>query len=143
MKKLVKIMLISLLIIACNETSTENNNLENLKNLENTSWVLKSFNINGANVTPPINQTYEISFLEDNRIEGINDCNEILGIYKIEKNNIKFVNLGTSFANCGNKSMYKTFYSGLWTSKTYVVKKNKLVLNFDKNSKLLFIKNNF
>lgn len=109
--------------------------------LMNTLWTLESFNVDGKIIKPPKDQCYTIQFKDDSTVLGKNDCNDIVGIYTLETGGkINFTKLGTTFANCGDKSMFREYYSALEQVYFYeIIDKNKLILRYDEDKTLTFI----
>ena len=126
----------SFLISYCKKTPTESETEPFL----NTLWTLESFDISGEIIKPPEEQVYNIQFKDDSTFSGRNDCNDIGGRYEIKQSGVMDITkLGTSFALCGDKSMFREYYGSLEQIFSYEIDKNKLLLRYGDYSILNFI----
>lgn len=124
------------LLYHCKKSPTESET----KPLLNTLWTLESLEIDGEVVKPQENQIYNIQFKDDSTFSGRNDCNDIGGSYTFEQSGVmKVSKLGTTFANCGDKSMFREYYNAFEQIFSYEVDKNKLLLRYGEDSALNFI----
>ncbi len=127
------LLLIILVFVATCSTEPET------KELINTLWKLELFETNSGVIIPPKDQTYNIKFDDDNTLNGMNDCNEISGYYKLKSNYITIDSIATTKVYCGEASMDDKYIEALYKAKSYQITQNKLYIYYGNNSKLLFI----
>lgn len=119
------LILFLLLFTTCSNNPTE----LQIEQLKNTTWVLEQFQISNSFSTPPSNQRYEITLLDNNKLEGWNDCNEISATYELNGASLKIYNIGGTKLACGDNSKEQEFKNGLLSTTKFNIENNKLKLS--------------
>jgi len=136
---LIYVLFFLVLIFNCFLTEQEENELEE-KNLQNTLWILESFDIEGTIVKPPKDQVYTIQFKEDSTVSGKIDCNDFYAKYLITSDNsLRLEQFMVTEIGCGgDQSISDKYIHGLGDAKSYNILKNYLYLYYGDNSRLIF-----
>lgn len=79
--------------------------------------------------------------LANGRFSGFGGCNEIMGEFTIDKNNLKIIRIGGTKMNCPNGSAENLFLSSLHQVNQYQLKDGQLTLLRDKSEVLVFVAN--
>ena len=140
---LIYVLFSLVLIFNCFLTEQEENEPEE-KTLQNTRWILESFDIDGNIVKPPKDQFYTIQFKEDGTVSGKIDCNEFYAKYLITSDNSLRLEqfMITEIACGGDQSISDKYVHGLGGAKSYNILKNYLYIYYGDNSRLVFLVNN-
>ena len=142
MKRISLIYLLFFLIILsnCFLTEQEENEPEE-KNLQNTLWILQSFDIDDNITKPPKDQLYTIQFKGDSTVSGKNDCNDFFANYRITSDDsLRLERLVTTKKGCGgDQAISDKYIQGLREAKSYKIHKNYLYIYYGDNSKLIFL----
>ena len=119
---LIYVLFSLVLIFNCFLTEQEENEPEE-KTLQNTRWILESFDIDGNIVKPPKDQFYTIQFKEDGTVSGKNDCNDFFANYLIPSNDLlRLEQLVTTKKGCGgDQSISDKYIQGLGDAKLYKI----------------------
>ena len=136
---LIYLLFFLVLIINCFLTEQEENEPEE-KNLQNTLWTLKSFDLDGNIVKPPTDQLYTIQFKDDSTVSGKNDCNDFYANYLITSDDsLRLEQLVTTEKGCGgDQSISNKYIQALGDAKSYKIHKNRLYIYYGDNSELIF-----
>ncbi len=128
-----------LFIVICILKSCDSNSKSEDLDFYNTIWELQYINDEDEIIKPTEEQIYTIQFETDSTFSGRNDCNDLIGKYKLlPENKIDVLNAGGSYANCGDNSLFLDYMSALQSAKSYNIFGNILSIFFGTNSELLF-----
>jgi heat shock protein HslJ len=108
------------------------------KTLQNTLWILESFEIDGNVTKPKDEQIYNVQFKDDSTFTGINDCNVFGGEYEVkEGKSIMMLRVGGSKIYC-SESLFLEYLEAFRIAKSYEIHKNRLYIYYGDNAKLIF-----
>lgn len=108
--------------------------------LNTTLEVVEYFDKNGNQVDLNKGEPLTLRFDDTGEVEGRADCNTFVGEYDIQENRV--LNIKKIFATeiaCEKPSFGSDYIENLNAVTSYTNKDGKLILNYDRNGKLIFL----
>lgn len=134
MKNLVKVSLMAvaaLLFVQCaNNTKTTETDSPMQKLQSETTWILKSMNVDSVELAVPTDQDVTISFLDSCQMAGNGGCNYYFGSYELaaDTNSLKLMPSGMTRMAGPNMEFEQQFIANMMNVASYSLSDSTLTL---------------